>query len=214
MMLRRILFALALCAFIAYAALIAPPDDADLTRALVRGAFTGNFGNIDPGISAVFSSLGIVPLLFLVFLVRDGTQERVPAWPFALAAFAVGGFAILPYLVLRSGGAHRTPAAPGRVRRLLASRIVGWILLIALVAVLGGGLSRCNMHGFAVAFATKKIVNVMTLDLGLCSLLLVYLADQIARRDAELKETPLLRMIRWIPLLGPFCWNALVKRSA
>ena len=54
----------------------------------------------------------------------------------------------------------------------------------------------------------------MTLDLVLCSVLLVYLASEVARRDAELKETPLQRLIRWIPLFGPFCWNAVVKRSA
>jgi hypothetical protein len=156
----------AFVAFVAYAILAAPPDDPALTAALVKGTFTGRFGAVDPAIAAVFAALGVVPALASTLLLRDGARRRIPAWPFALGMFAVGAFALLPWLALRgSFGARPEQRDVGALRRLVARPAVGWALLLALTALLAWGLLAGSATAYARAFATTSMVNVMTVDL-------------------------------------------------
>lgn len=98
--------------FVAYAAALAPPDDPALTRALVKGSMSGDFGGVDHAIAAVFSMLGVVPVLASTFVLRDGADRKLPAWPFALGMFVAGAFALLPWLALRDVARRAAPARP------------------------------------------------------------------------------------------------------
>lgn len=205
----------AFVAFVVYAILGAPPDDPALTAALVKGTFTGRFGSVDPAIAAVFATLGVVPALASTLLLRDGARRRFPVWPFALGMFAVGAFALLPWLALRGAFGTRAEERPaGAVRRLVARPAVGWALLLALVALLAWGLLAGSATAYAHAFATTSMVNVMTVDLLVCAGLLMVLVEEARTRDGVVRESPLGRAVRFVPVLGTAAWNALTTRDA
>ena len=205
----------AFAAFVAYAAFAAPPDDPALTRALVRGTFTGDFSGVDPAVAAVFSALGVVPILASTFVLRDGARRVVPAWPFALGMFVVGAFALLPWLALRNiGGPRALPRPPGPVRRLVARRFFGVGIVLALVGLLGWGLARGSAGAYAHAFRTVSMVHVMSIDLVVCTALLFVLVEEARRHDDVARAEPAAaRALRFLPLLGTALWNALTPRA-
>ncbi len=201
-------------AFVLYAALAAPPDDASMTRALVVGTFTGDFGKIDASIAAVFSMLGVVPVLASVFVLRDGATRKLPAWPFALSMFVVGAFALLPWLAFRgAGGPRAEPRAPGRVRRFLARRLVGAGIFVALTALIAWAIALGRASAYAEAFATVSLVHVMTIDLVVCAGLVMFLLEEARSTIPEAEEPAYARGSRVVPLLGSAMWTALVERS-
>ncbi len=199
----------ALFVFVAYAIRFAPPDDPAMTRALVHGVFTGQFGSVDPAIAAVFAMLGVVPLLACAFVLRDGAQRRLPAAPFALAMFVVGGFALLTWLALRGlGGPRAEPRPPGIVLRFLARRSVAWALCAALAALSVWGLVAGSAAAYARAFHTASMVHVMSIDLVVCTGLLAVLVEEARARMLD-PESPMARVVRFVPLFGAAVWNAL-----
>ncbi|MFO0677011.1 MAG: hypothetical protein U0169_10770 [Polyangiaceae bacterium] len=187
-------------AFVAYAVFVAPPDDPTLLPALLRA----DLGRGDPSVVAVFNLLGVVPVLASRFVLDDGASRKLPAWPFAAGMFALGAFALLPWFALRSAfGPRSVPRAPGRVRRLLASPRMAWGLVVVAVGLTTWGAIAGHGAAYAAAFRTTKLVHVMTIDLVVCSALLVVLA-----REAHGGGDALARL-RWIPLFGVALENAL-----
>ena len=197
-------------AFIGYAALLAPPDDPALTRALVQGTVTGHFGAVDPAIAAVFSMLGVVPVLASTFVLRDGGARRLPAWPFALGMFVVGAFALLPWLAFRDVLGPRAPAPPGPVQRFLARRVVRAGIVVALAALSAWALTAGHRAAYFEAFRSASMVNVMTIDLAMCTALLFVLVEE-ARKQGTPPEPSIARAARFVPLFGPALWSALVE---
>jgi hypothetical protein len=199
-------------AFVAYAIFRAPPDDPALTRALVHGSLTGDFGAIDPSIAAVFSALGVVPLLAVALLARGASRQRIPLWPFAVAMFALGAFALLPYLALRDD-VPRPPPPAGRLRRALASRPLGWLIVAGLGLLAAWALTSGSATAYAHAFRTTAMVHVMSIDACVCTLLVHALVEESRRAGDVQVESPAARAVRFVPLFGAALWNALVRRS-
>jgi len=198
-------------AILAYAFLASPPEDEALRDALLRGCFTGRFRGVDASVAAVFSALGILPVLMASFLVPDGRGRRPPAWPFALLSFALGAFAIIPYLVLRRPGGSPDPTRLGPLVRLLRSRALAWLMVAGLVALMAWAIGAGSATAYAHAFRTARLVNLMTIDLGLCAGLLSVLVAH-ARRTERVTGSDALARLVWVPVLGPALWNALVLR--
>jgi cytochrome bd-type quinol oxidase subunit 2 len=197
---------------LAYASLGSPPEDEALRDALVRGSFTGRFAGVDPSVAAVFSSLGVIPLLMASLLVPDGRGRRPPAWPFALLAFALGAFAIAPYLVLRKPGGSPDATRLAGLVRILRSRGLALFILAALVALAAWGLGAGSGAAYVHAFRTARLVHMMTIDLCLCAALLPILVAH-AQRTERVTKSPWLDCVVWLPVLGPALWNVLVRRS-
>lgn len=200
--------------FVAYAAFAAPPDDPALTSALVRGAFTGRFEGIDPAVAAVFSLLGVVPVLASSFVLRDGATRRVPAWPFAAAMFAVGAFALLPWLAFRGLGAPlERPRPPSVVRRLLASRVAAAGIVVALVGLSCWAVFAGSFEAYLSAFRRTSMVNVMSVDFVVCAALLYVLVEEGRAEVGPEEEPAFARLVRFVPVLGPALWNLVVRRA-
>ncbi len=199
--------------FVGYAVRVAPPADPALTRALIHGTLTGDFGSIDPSIAAVFSALGVVPLLAATFTLRDGARRKVPAWPFALAMFAVGAFALLPWLAVRGAfGPRAEPRPPSLARRFLAHPIVAWGIVVCLVGLTVWGIAAGSPEAYVRAFRTTAMVHVMTIDFVVCTLLLTMLMEE--ERARSTRESQIARVVRVVPLFGTALWNALTRRPA
>ncbi|MBD2336787.1 DUF2834 domain-containing protein [Calothrix sp. FACHB-156] len=201
-MTRKIGFGLLWLGFIVYAFFLAPPDRPD-TFELIKNLSTGQWQGINPLVIALFNIMGIWPVIYSALVLFDGRGQKIRAWLFAIASFAVGAFALLPYLALR----QPNPQFQGQknaVLKLLDSRVTGVGLTIATAILVAYGLQG-NWADFAQQWQTSRFIHVMSLDFVLlCLLFPALLGDDMARRGW--KNPALFWLITLIPLFGPLIY--------
>jgi len=192
--------------FVVYAFAFAPPNQPD-TLNLIQALSTGNWEGINPLIVALFNIMGILPLLYSCFLYSDGQMQKLPAWPFAAASFAVGAFALLPYLALR----QPQPTFTGQKNwwlKLWDSRWLGGLIAIGAIGLLGYGLTQGNWPDFIQQWQTSRFIHVMSLDFCLlCLLPTTLLGDDMTRRG--LNDRRLFWIVALIPLFGALAYITL-----
>jgi hypothetical protein len=203
---RLLTFGLLWLGFVSYAFLLAPPDQPD-TLTLIQNLSTGNWQGINPLVVALFNIMGIWPMIYSAVLFFDGRGQRVRAWPFALASFAVGAFALLPYLALR----HPQPTFNGSKNfwlRLLDSRWLGLALLLGTLSLVSYGLSQGDWADFVRQWQQSRFIHVMSLDFCLLCLLFPTLlsADMVRRSICNQRW---LKVLALIPLFGPLLYLCL-----
>jgi hypothetical protein len=202
-MLRKISFGSMWLAFIVYAFIFAPPAQPD-TLQLITNLSTGNWQGIEPLVIALFNLMGIWPVVYACVLFADGRGQQVRAFPFVIGSFAVGAFAILPYLALR----QPNPKFVGEkdlILHIFDSRIIGIILSGLTGFFLFYGLINGNWQDFIGQWQTSQFINVMSLDFCLlCLLFPTVLGDDLARRDS--KSALNFGLVTLIPLVGPLMY--------
>ncbi|MEB3282218.1 MAG: DUF2834 domain-containing protein [Lyngbya sp.] len=199
-MVRKVFFGLLWIGFVVYAFTLAPPDQSD-TFTLIKDLSTGNWQGINPLIVALFNLMGIWPLIYSSLLFFDGRGQKIPAWPFAIASFGVGAFAILPYLALRQPNRNDS-GSPNFFLKILDSRITGVILTLGAVTLIGYGLNGGDWSNFIQQWQTSRFIHVMSLDFCLlCLLFPALLGDDLARRG--MSNSLLFWGVALLPLVGP-----------
>jgi len=199
-MFRRITLFLLWLGFILYAFLLAPPDQPD-TLDLITKLSTGQWTGINPLVVSLFNLMGIYPLIYSAVLLIDGRGQKIPAWPFVLGSFAVGAFAILPYLALRQANPVFSGEKSGLIK-LLDSRWFGLSLLLGALALLVYGFSQGNGADFIAQWQSSRFIHVMSLDFYFLSLVFpLLLKDDMSRRG--MKNPSLFWVVSLLPLLGP-----------
>ena len=199
-MFRRVTLFLLWLGFILYAFLLAPPDQPD-TLELITKLSTGQWGGINPLVVSLFNLMGIYPLIYSAVLLIDGRGQKIPAWPFVLGSFAVGAFAILPYLALRQANPVFSGEKSGLIK-LLDSRWFGLSLLLGALALLVYGFSQGNGADFIAQWQSSRFIHVMSLDFYFLSLVFpLLLKDDMSRRG--MKNPSLFWVVSLLPLLGP-----------
>ena len=145
--------------------------------------------------------MGIYPLIYSAVLLIDGRGQKIPAWPFVLGSFAVGAFAILPYLALRQANPVFSGEKNGLIK-LLDSCWFGLSLLLGALALLVYGFSQGNGADFIAQWQSNRFIHVMSLDFYFLSLVFpLLLKDDMSRR--EMKNPSLFWLVSLLPLLGP-----------
>ncbi|WP_413163271.1 DUF2834 domain-containing protein [Capilliphycus salinus ALCB114379] len=200
-MLRKIFFGLLWIGFVVYAFVLAPPDRPD-TLILIKDLSTGNWQGINPLIVALFNIMGVWPLIYSSLLFFDGRGQNIPAWPFAIASFGVGAFALLPYLALRQPNPNYS-GSPNLFLKILDSRITGIALTLGAVTLIAYGLNGGDWSDFAQQWQTSRFIHVMSLDFCLlCLLFPALLGDDLARRGMN-QNSILFWVVALLPLVGP-----------
>lgn len=188
--------------FIAYATFLAPPDRPE-TLTLIQNLSTGNWDGINPLVIALFNLMGIWPMIYSAVLYADGRGQKVRAFPFAAGSFAVGAFALLPYLALRKPN----PGFIGEkswLIHILDSVWTGRVLLGGAIALLVYALTQGDWADFVQQWQTSKFIHVMSLDFVALSVLFpVLLRDDLARRGMGDRW---FWAIALVPLLGPLVY--------
>lgn len=202
-MAKRISFWLLWLGLIAYAFLFAPPDRPD-TLSLIQNLSTGNWDGINPLVIALFNIMGILPMVYACFLLIDGRGQNVRAFPFVIGSFAVGAFALLPYLALRQPNSSFQGEAAGLIR-LVDARWTGRAIALAALGLLTYGITQGNWADFVQQWQTSRFIHVMSLDFCLlCLLIPALLGDDMERRG--LKDNGLFWAIALTPLLGTLAY--------
>ncbi len=186
-------------AFVVYAFGFAPPDRPD-TFELIKNLSTAQVDGINPLIVALFNIMGVFPVIYASLLLFDGRMQPIRAYPFVLGSFAVGAFAILPYLALR----HPNQSFTGEkswLLKALDSRWVGGSVAIAAIGLVTYGLTQGNWTDFIQQWQTSRFIHVMSLDFCLlCLLFPLILQDDMARRGWD--SPGKFWAIALIPFLG------------
>ncbi|HEY9876790.1 MAG TPA: hypothetical protein V6D12_25420 [Candidatus Obscuribacterales bacterium] len=196
---RKIGFWLLWAGFLAYAVLLAPPNQPD-TLELIKNLSTGNWDGINPLVVAIFNLLGIFPMIYICLLLFDGRGQKIPAWPFALGSFGAGAFTLLPYLALREPNKEFI-GQKNLLLKLLDSRWVGILLLFASVSLVAYGLLGGDWGNYIQQFQTTRFIHVMSLDFCLlCLLFPALLRDDMTRRG--LNNPLVFWAVSLVPLFG------------
>jgi hypothetical protein len=189
---------------LAYALLLAPPPAPDtFDQALAMLLLDSS--RVDPIAIAIFNLLGVLPAAFMALILFD--TGRPNPWPFALGAFVLGGFVLLPYLALRDIG---TPLerAPRPFQRMIGSRTAGATFLTLAVALIGFAAVSGSPGTFAAQLQESKLTAVMTADLIAMTIALHVAAATDRRRRAVALDRPAATAVR-LPLVGPLLYLAL-----
>ncbi|MDY7015924.1 MAG: DUF2834 domain-containing protein [Cyanobacteriota bacterium] len=205
-MFAKVGFALLWVGFITYALLFAPPSRPD-TFELITRMSSGDIGGINPLIVALFNLMGIWPLIYSGLLFADGRGQKIRAFPFAIASFAVGAFAILPYLALRSPKPEFSGPKNGFLKAL-DSRLFGMLLTLGAAALIVWGLLQGSWPDFIEQWQTRRFVHVMSLDFCLlCLLFPTLVGDDLSRRGVQ--NSLSFRAMTFLPLFGPLLYLCL-----
>jgi hypothetical protein len=203
---KKIGFGLLWVGVVVYAFLLAPPDQPD-TVELIKNLSTGNWDGINPLIIALFNIMGVWPLIYSCLMFIDAREQKIPAWLFATGSFAVGAFALLPYLALRQPNQEFT-GSKDIVLRLLDSRWLGIALTLGALGLLSFGLLKGDWGDFIQQWQTNRFIHVMSLDFCLlCLLFPALLGDDMARRG--LKNSQLFWAVALVPMIGPLLYLCL-----
>ncbi|MEM7595607.1 MAG: DUF2834 domain-containing protein [Cyanobacteria bacterium P01_A01_bin.83] len=204
-MLRRIFLSVLWLTFVGYAFIYvnsviqSQESDWDLIVKLSLGQFTG----INPFIVAIFLIMGIFPTTYAAFILFDADEQKIPPAPFAIASFALGAFALLPYLVLRKSNTT-WQGNKNWILKILDSSLLAIIASIAMLVLLIWGVTQGNWSDFVTQWQSSMFINVMSIDFCILSLLFPAIAgDDLKRRGVE---SGILKFIPYVPLLGGFIY--------
>lgn len=203
---KKIVLGLVWLGFVAYAFLLAPPEQPD-TLELIKNLSIGEWEGINPLIIALFNIMGIWPVIYASVVLADGKEQKILAWPFAVASFGLGAFALLPYLALRQPNPKFTGSKSNLIR-FLDSRWLGVALTFAALVLLGFGLLNGNWGDFIQQWQTSRFIHVMSLDFCLlCLLFPTLLGDDMERRGV--KDSLWFWLVALVPLVGPLLYLCL-----
>ncbi len=142
----KIVFGLLWFSFIGYTFFLAPPDQST-NLDLIINLSTGKWTGINPLVIALFNLMGILPMIYVALMLIDGRTQKLSAGLFSAASFAVGAFAILPYLALRESNSKPIGERSGMIK-LVDSRWVGLFLSIGTLVLLAYGLTQGDWTDF------------------------------------------------------------------
>ncbi|MEH2047346.1 DUF2834 domain-containing protein [Nostoc sp.] len=202
-MVRKIAFGLLWLGFVVYAFFLAPPDQPG-TFELIKNLSIGQWQGVNPLVIALFNLMGIWPLIYSAVVFIDGRGQKIPAWLFSTASFAVGAFALLPYLALREPN-NQFFGKKNILLKLLDSRVTGFVLTVGTVILVAYGIRGGDWGSFVQEWQTNRFINVMSIDFCLLSLLFpTLLGDDMVRRGW--KNPQFFWLIALIPLFGPLVY--------
>ncbi len=147
---------------LAVAFFAAPPGDPE-TLPLVTKMMTGQLDGVNLSLFALFNLMGVWPMLLASLLVDDPRGK----WPFVLGSFALGAFALLPWLMIRTW--QPLPPNPSRLARVLRSRGLRAGLVLVGVALLGLFFFGGDFAAFTATWKTNQFAFVMSFDFLACA---------------------------------------------
>jgi hypothetical protein len=177
---------------IVYAVFLAP-GSSNASDPIMMNLLSGRFQEVDPLVTAVFSMLGIYPVIFLMLLFPKD-KHRLPAWPFALLSFGLGAFSILPYMAVRGKKTRSKTRVPLPVEKFLLHPIFISVLLLVTLIVYGTAFYG-SLQAYTEAFTASHLVSVMTIDF----FIVIWLCYDLLKKDWGCRYA----LLAFLPALGP-----------
>jgi hypothetical protein len=203
---QKIILTLLWLGFVGYAFFLAPPDRPE-TFDLIMNLSTGKVEGINPLIVALFNIMGVWSIAYSCLTFLDGRGQKIPAWLFTAGSFALGAFALMPYLIFR----QPSPTFTGQKNwflKILDSRITGIFVAVGAIALFTYGVTQGNWSDFVQQWQTSRFIHVMSLDFCMLSVLFpVLLKDDMARRG--MTDSRLFWAVALVPFFGAIAYLSL-----
>ncbi len=195
-------------AFVAYTIALAPLDQPD-TWPLVQKLLTLKWTEINAFIPALFSLMGVWPMIYACLMFADGRMQKFRAWPYFLGSNGTGVICLLPYLIFRESNQEFS----GQEDKLLINldkRSTGVLLLLSTIALLAYALMAGDWEDYVQQFQTRHFVHLISLDFCLMCLIFPLTSlfdDDMARRG--LRDSRIFWAVALVPLFGPLVYLCL-----
>jgi len=201
----RLLLSLLWLGTIAYIVFIAPGARGAEDSTMFE-LFTMQEGQ-EPLLMAVFSWMGLWPLIFACLLLRKD-DANIPAWPFVIASVGLGAFALLPYFIAASRKGVRANRSAKFVMKLASSKII-YLLLGGVAAGLLWLAAQGSIEAYWQAMQSSHFVHTMTIDFLILPIIATYAIYRDQTRDLFGKRK-FPSIVGFIPMVGTliYLWRA------
>ena len=137
---------------------------------------------------AIFNFIPIWGLLYAVLLLLENRERFIPAWLFVLVSLAIGMYGLILYFALRGVWRKNPKSKKSLYTKIVDSRILGILLAALALALLLFGIIATSIvggwSGFADNFMNVSLIQVMTVDFALFTLLYPFILwDDMKRRN-------------------------------
>jgi hypothetical protein len=195
-------------AFVAYTIALAPLDQPD-TWPLVQKLLTLKWTEVNAIIPALFSLMGVWPMLYACLMFADGRMQKFRAWPYFVGSNGTGVICLLPYLIFRETN-REFYGQKDKLLRSLDKRSTGVLLLLSTIALLAYALLAGDWGDYVQQFQTRHFVHLISIDfclMGLIFPLTSLFDDDMARRG--LRDSRIFWAVALVPLFGPLVYLCL-----
>jgi hypothetical protein len=195
-------------AFVAYTIGLAPLDQPD-TWPLVQKLLTLKWTEVNAILPALFSLMGVWPMIYACLMFADGRMQKFRAWPYFIGSNGTGVICLLPYLIFR----ETNQEFYGQKDKLLTSldkRSTGVLLLLSTIALLAYAVLAGDWGDYVQQFQTRHFVHLISLDFCLMCLIFPLTSlfdDDMARRG--LRDSRIFWAVALVPLFGPLVYLCL-----
>jgi hypothetical protein len=192
--------------FVAYTLLLAPLDQPG-TLTLIEKLIKLEWADINPILAAIFSFMGVWPMIYASLIFIDERMQDISAWPSFLASNGAGIIGLVPYLILRIPN-QEFSGHKDIWLKLLDSRAFGIFLGLTTVGLLAYAMLAGDWGDFIRQWHTNRFVHLISLDfLLMCLLFPSILGDDMARRG--LRDSRIFWAVALVPLLGAIAYLCL-----
>ena len=209
-MLQKIVLGAIWLLLIIYTIGFTPPSQPD-TLDLIIKLYTGQWSNINFLVISLFWILTILPIIYASLLLIESKEQKIPAYPFIIASFVLGIYALLPYFSLRQSNTNWN-GKKNWLLKIIDSRLIAILLTIAITIFTILGFIYGNLTDFIWQFKTSQLINLMTWDfLLLCLSFPLIIKDDLRRRG--INKQNLLWLLIYLPLFGTLIYLCLKPTS-
>ncbi|HEY9725097.1 MAG TPA: DUF2834 domain-containing protein [Chroococcales cyanobacterium] len=205
---RKLALFLMWAGFVAYVLWLAPLDRSD-TWPLVKKLLTLQWGKVNAIIPAIFSLMGVWPMIYACLMFPDGRMQNFRAWPYFLTSNGTGVICLMPYLILRKRN-QEFYGKKDKWLRMLDKRSTGVTLLISTIGFLAYAAIAGDWGDYVQEFQSRHFVHLISLDFCLMCLIFPLTSlfdDDMARRG--LNDSRIFWAVALIPLFGPLIYLCL-----
>ncbi|MBW4576012.1 MAG: DUF2834 domain-containing protein [Aphanothece sp. CMT-3BRIN-NPC111] len=202
---RKIALSLLWAGFVAYTLSLAPIDQPD-TWPLVKKLLMLQWGELNAILPAIFSLMGVWPMIYACLMFADGRMQKIPAWPYFLASNGTGILCLTPYLILRESN-QEFYGEKDKLLRIIDRRSTGVALLLSTIGLFIYAIVAGDWGDYIQQFQTRHFVHLITLDFCLMCLIFPLTSlfdDDMARRG--IKDSRIFWAVALVPLFGPLIY--------
>lgn len=205
---RKITLLLIWVGFVGYTLWLAPLDQPD-TWPLAKKLLTLQWGELNAFIPALFSLMGVWPMIYACLMFADGRTQNFRVWPYFIGSNFTGVICLLPYLILRRRN-REFYGDKDQWLRILDKRSTGIYLLLGTMGLLAYAILAGDWGDYLQQFQTRHFVHLISLDF--CLMCLVFpltslFDDDMARRG--LQDSRIFWATALVPLFGPVLYLCL-----
>ncbi|CAI5510667.1 unnamed protein product [Closterium sp. Naga37s-1] len=158
----------------------------------------------------LWNLMGVMPGIYAATLVPASRTNRttIPAWPFLLASFFAGAFALMPFFALWTPGKAAVPTEEERGKvglRVLESKITSALLLLAAsgLVISAATAPSTDWLEFLQYFQESLLIHVTSMDFVLLNMFLPFwLFNDMAYRSWAPRDS-WGAALPFLPVIGP-----------